>query len=157
MARFVRWRRTNRKGNEPWYARTVRRFVPLLASVAVLACAAEPKVTPIVGPDGSRMFHVSCGGQEARCYELAGERCPNGYEFGRTIRERGSLLVRCRMPGEGTQSSGWVPMVDLAPTPYGAPSPSGKPYVTPVPVTTAPAGYPPLGPGAPPAKNDIGY
>lgn len=144
--------RASCKGNEPWYAPAVGRFALCLPLIA-LACAAEPKATPIIGPDGSRMFHVSCAGNEARCYELAGERCPMGYDLGRTIGERGSLLVRCRGPGLTAAGSGWAPTVDLAPSPYGPPAPGGKPYVTPVPVTTAPPGYPPLGP----AKNDVGY
>lgn len=132
------------------------RFVPGFVLFAALSCASEPKVVPIVGPDGSAMFHVSCSGQDSRCYQLAGQRCPHGYDIAPT--QQGNYLVRCRLPGQVAASGGsWAPMVDLAPSPYGA-TPSGpRPYLAPVPVTTAPSGYPPLGPGKPPGKDDVGY
>lgn len=134
----------------------MRRFSAVFAVFAGVACASEPKLTPVVGPDGSQMFHVSCAGHEGRCYALAGERCPQGYDIGRTPGERGNFLVRCRQPGYSASAPSWAPTLELAPTPYGTSSPP----VSVVPATTAPPGYPPLGParapeGAP--KNDVGY
>lgn len=120
-----------------------------------LSCAVEATVSPIVGPDGSRMFHLSCKGQEARCYQLAGERCPTGYDLSRTHSDRESFLLRCRGPGQAALQSGWAPRIDLAPTPYGS---SSAPYPTAVPLTTTPPGYPPLGSGLKPLpKDDVGY
>lgn len=106
------------------------------------------------------MFHVSCGANEARCYQLAGERCPGGYDLGRTAAGRGNFLLRCRPPGSPPgNANSWVTELDLAPTPYG--STVQGPYNVPVPVTTVPPGYPPLGGGGPPAPKptpgDVGY
>jgi len=130
----------------------VRRFFAPLPLLAAIACASEAKLTPIIGPDGTRMFHAQCRGDEGRCFEMAGQSCPQGYDLARTLGERDNFLVRCRQGG----TAGWVPSVDLAPTPYGSPGTAARTYTTPVPVTTAPPGYPPLGPGRPP-PNDVGY
>ncbi len=94
------------------------------------------------------MFHVSCSGSEVKCYELAGQRCPQGYELGRT--PAGNLLVRCRVAVAG---SNWAPALELAPTPYASATGSAN-YATPVPMTTVPPGYPPLVPGR---RDDVGY
>jgi hypothetical protein len=132
-----------------------------LTFFAALACASEPKLVPIIGPDGSPMFHASCSGQESRCYELAGQQCPSGYDVGRTFGERGNFLIRCRHAGYAGTSPSWAPALDLAPTPYGAPPTMSSPYSSAVPLTTAPPGYPPLGTGNPPttkpSNNDVGY
>lgn len=77
----------------------MRWVVPVaLASVLLGLGCSEPRVVPIVGPDGSHMFHVSCGDREGECYRLAGEFCPYGYDVGRTIEGGGNMLVRCRAP-----------------------------------------------------------
>jgi hypothetical protein len=75
----------------------VRRFAAAVLSSGVIACTATPSVYRIVGPDGSPMLHVSCGREQGRCFQLAGERCPNGYGI-HTIgpAEHGNFLVRCR-------------------------------------------------------------
>jgi hypothetical protein len=92
------------------------------------------------------MLHVSCGSDESRCYALAGEHCPTGYDLARTGAAAGNFLVRCRTAS--------VPLPQSGPTaalPFYAPmSPA------PAPVTTAP-GYPPLGSGRPYDPNDVGY
>ncbi|MCC6665950.1 MAG: hypothetical protein IT375_19500 [Polyangiaceae bacterium] len=137
----------------------MRWFAAALVGSLASACASDPKVSSIVGPDGSSMFHLSCAGQEARCFQLAGERCPGGYDLTRTQQGRDTFLLRCRAPGQISASSTWAPRADLAPSPYGAPpvgSPSTMPYARPLPVTTVPPGYPPLAPGSGP-KNDVGY
>lgn len=132
----------------------------LSALLLAPACASEPRVTPIVGPDGSPMLHVSCGGAEASCFELAGRRCPQGYEMARTQGDSGNYLVRCRgQVGSGTwaprgSGASWAPTVELAPSPYATPM-GPAPYRAPVPMTTVPPGYPPLGPS--PGGPDLGY
>jgi hypothetical protein len=122
-----------------------------LATPIVAACASEPRSVPIVGPDGTAMFHVSCGRDEARCFELSGQSCPHGYEMLRTQGEVGNYLVRCR---NRVTQSGWAPALDLAPSPYATPL-GAVPYRTPMPMTTVPPGYPPLGPGD--SGPDAGY
>jgi hypothetical protein len=132
----------------------VIRVAVLAAVLGAVACAPRPKATPVLGPDGTRMVHLSCPGDEASCLRLAGEHCPRGYEIGPGLGERGSYLVRCRATAGAT---GWAPTVDLAPSPYGAPPAGARPYVTPHPVTTTPRGYPPLGGGSPSQPSDVGY
>jgi len=131
------------------------------AVLALVGCA-EPRSVPVIGPDGARQFHVSCGGDEAKCFELAGQDCPGGYQLWATPGR--NYLVRCReagfvaaaardnmlapspyvmVPGPGTQM--------LAPNPYRPPAPGAGP-----PVSTA--SFPPLSP--PPARSksdDLGY
>lgn len=136
------------------------RVMSILPAAALLAaaCAGQPRAVPIVGPDGSPMYHVSCGGSEASCYELAGRQCPQGYEIARTQGESGNYLVRCRargVVGTWTQPSpggGWAPTLDLAPSPYSTPM-GAAPHRAP-----SPPGYPPLGPSNPsPGGTDVGY
>jgi hypothetical protein len=76
----------------------LRSALVVLAGVLLVLGCSEPRAVPIIGPDGTRMFHVSCGSHEAECYRLAGERCPYGYELGRTIAGGDNMLVRCRTP-----------------------------------------------------------
>lgn len=133
----------------------MRRITAASVCSLIVSCAAEPSVAPIVGPDGTPMFHVSCRGHESRCYQLAGERCPAGYDLSRTHSDRESFLLRCRGPGRAALPSSWAPGPNLAPAPY---SSTAAPYPTAVPVTTAPPGYPPLGSGMQPLpKDDVGY
>lgn len=136
----------------------MRYFAATVAGALAVSCASDPKVSPIVGPDGTGMFHLSCSSQESRCFEMAGERCPTGYDLSRIQQGRDTFLLKCRAPGQIPASSTWATRADLAPSPYGAPppSPSSTPYARPVPVTTVPPGYPPLGAGSAP-KNDVGY
>jgi len=91
-------------------------LVALAGVLLVLGCS-EPRAVPIIGPDGTRMFHVSCGSHEAKCYRLAGERCPYGYDVGRTIQGGGNMLVRCRVP----MSEPVDPTAEYRPAPPPAP------------------------------------
>jgi hypothetical protein len=109
------------------------------------------------------MLHVSCGGNEARCFELAGRACPSGYDMLPTAGK--NYLVRCRdaglvaaMPRDNS----------LAPSPYvfmSAPNTqmlAPNPYRPPPPVNEAQpastATFPPLGQPAPRGKGqDLGY
>jgi len=62
-------------------------------------CAEAPGATRIVGPDGTRMLHVHCAGEQVACFQLAGERCPHGYDLSPVFEPRdGNFLVRCREP-----------------------------------------------------------
>ena len=128
----------------------------LLLGALGFACAPQARAVPIVGPDGSRMLHVSCGSDEARCYQLASEHCPYGYDLSKTAND-GNFLLRCRAWQSGPAASFQAPplVVDpyappqLAPSPYGSASP---------PPARAP--YPPLGGGTAGNTNrpsDIGY
>lgn len=87
------------------------------------------------------MLFVRCGSDTGRCYELAGQNCPGGYDLFPSIgREAGDVLVRCRVARPyGTSAWGWAP----APDPVDPWAPRGA---APAPPSTAPP--PPLsGPG----------
>jgi len=92
------------------------------------------------------MLHVSCGSDESRCYQLAGEHCPMGYDLVRSAGASGNFLVRCRSPYAQPVQRMPVP---VAPT-FGAVGPG------PAPVTATPS-YPPLGSAPPIDPNDVGY
>jgi len=63
------------------------------------SCAEPPGAAHIVGPDGTRMLHVHCAGDQVACFEIAGERCPHGYDLSPVFDPHdGNFLVRCREP-----------------------------------------------------------
>lgn len=134
------------------------------AALLAMACApAERPVAQLIGPDGARVYHVSCAQSEAHCFLLAGQSCPFGYDYASTPQR--NLLVRCKAA--------------MAPNPYLAfsdparPLEEQNPYVEKLlpnpysPPATAPTPVPPLSPGpapapttAPPATSapvDFGY
>lgn len=62
-------------------------------------CAEPPGATRIVGPDGTRMLHVHCEHAQVACFQIAGDRCPHGYDLSPIFDPRdGNFLVRCREP-----------------------------------------------------------
>src|SRR6478735_10001559 len=62
-------------------------------------CAEPPGAARIVGPDGTRMLHVHCEGEQVACFQIAGDRCPHGYDLSPIFNPRdGNFLVRCREP-----------------------------------------------------------
>jgi hypothetical protein len=150
---------------------------PLVAALGLLALAVagcqQPGETRIVGPDGSRMSHVHCGTDQATCFRIAGELCPDGYEMKPVLSgSDGNFLVRCRASAVSTIAcapGGSVPVGALArPVPGTLASSSNSErwppsneawplmYPWPPPEPTAGVGQAP----APPAKNkdiDIGY
>jgi len=63
------------------------------------SCAEPPGAAHIVGPDGTRMLHVHCAGNQVACFEIASERCPHGYDLSPIFDPHdGNFLVRCRDP-----------------------------------------------------------
>ncbi len=69
-----------------------------LAAVLAVACV-EPGATRIVGPDGTQMLHVHCGGEQVACFQIAGELCPHGYFLSPIFDPQdGNFLVRCKAP-----------------------------------------------------------
>lgn len=93
------------------------------------------------------MLHVSCAESEARCYQLAGEQCPSGYDLARTAGRGQNYLVRCRVPANWQAGSGWGKATSTAlprPSPYQR---SGSPVLAPSPYGSPPmpSPYPPLG------------
>ncbi len=102
------------------------RHLLIAAAVALAGCVETSEVVPIVGPDGAPMLHVSCGANEARCYQLAGRTCPFGYAIARTAGSAlGNFLVRCRAGATPA-----YPASVLARNPYTAPGvpTTGSPY-----------------------------
>lgn len=108
---------------------------------------AQVRVRAIVGPDGTQMLHISCGEDEGLCYQAAGERCPAGYDVGKTHSMLvGNFFVRCRPP---SYSDAWSVRGGASPsTPLPAPPPTQS---TAVPSASAPAYYPR------PGEFDVGY
>jgi len=81
--------------------RTSRRRAGLLVRIGVgllvAGCVEQPGAARIVGPDGTTMLHVHCGDEQVACFQLAGERCPHGYDLSPIFDPReGNFLVRCR-------------------------------------------------------------
>lgn len=94
----------------------------LLAS----GCVEQPGAAGIVGPDGTRMLHVHCGGDQVACFQIAGARCPHGYDLSPVFDPRdGNFLVRCRVPQAAT-----VIAQSPAPAPSAAPAPNASPAAT---------------------------
>jgi len=72
------------------------RWLLVIVSAALTAGCLEPGATRIVGPDGSALWHVHCGDDQAACFQLAGEQCPLGYELSPIFDPHdGNFLVRC--------------------------------------------------------------
>jgi len=70
-------------------------------SLALFApgCVEPPGAARIVGPDGTHMLHVHCQDEQAACFRIAGDRCPNGYDLSPIFDPHdGNFLVRCREP-----------------------------------------------------------
>jgi len=68
-------------------------------SLVFVGCVATPGAERIVGPDGTLMLHVHCGDEQVVCFQMAGERCPNGYDLSPIFDPHdGNFLVRCRTP-----------------------------------------------------------
>lgn len=112
----------------------------------LLFSCSQPKVTPVIAPDGSPALFVECGGDEARCYRLAGERCPHGYDLGRTARGSG-FLVRCR--------TAWIAPPAPVPTPLVATAAPTAPPASPTPTSSVPVSTFP--PASTPPLDPVGY
>jgi hypothetical protein len=142
-----------------------------LLALGLVGCQ-QPGQSRIVGPDGSQMSHVHCGADQASCFRIAGELCPNGYEMKPVLSgSDGNFLVRCRARSHSPAAA----CDTVASTAYARPvpgtlasstssserwPPSNEPwplmYPWPPPEPTAGVGRPP----SPPAKNkeiDVGY
>ena len=66
---------------------------------SLASCAEPPGAARIVGPDGTRMLHVHCAADQVACFQIAGERCPHGYDLSPIFDPHdGNFLVRCRAP-----------------------------------------------------------
>jgi len=80
--------------------------------VLVAGCAEQQAGSAgIVGPDGTRMLHVHCANDQVACFQIAGARCPRGYDLSPIFDPHdGNFLVRCREPQP-------APVIALAPTP----------------------------------------
>jgi hypothetical protein len=66
-------------------------------SLILVGCAPQPGATRIVGPDGTRMLHVHCAGEQVACFQIASDRCPHGYDLSPIFDPHdGNFLVRCR-------------------------------------------------------------
>ena len=66
-------------------------------SLCFTGCVEPPGAERIVGPDGTQMLHVHCVDEQVVCFQLAGERCPHGYDLSPIFDPHdGNFLVRCR-------------------------------------------------------------
>lgn len=76
--------------------------------LACAACAVQPVAYPIVGPDGTQMLHVNCGADEGRCFQLAGQSCPYGYDMYAVHPPSGeTFLVRCHYAAQQVAKPTW--------------------------------------------------
>lgn len=76
---------------------TLRKLAPFALISLFVACVEQPGAQRIVGPDGSQLLHVHCGKEQVSCFQLAGERCPHGYDLSPIFDPHdGNFLVRCR-------------------------------------------------------------
>lgn len=88
-------------------------------SLLLAACVQAPGATRIVGPDGTSLFHVHCGDEQVACFQLAGDRCPSGYELSPVFDPHdGNFLVRCDSPHP--------PTVTMVKPPTAPPRPSAS-------------------------------
>ena len=68
-------------------------------SLLFAGCVEPPGAERIVGPDGTQMLHVHCADEQVACFQLAGERCPHGYDLSPIFDPHdGNFLVRCKDP-----------------------------------------------------------
>ena len=66
----------------------------------LIGCVEQPGAARIVGPDGTRMLYVHCEGEQVACFQIAGDRCPHGYDLSPIFDPHdGNFLLRCREPG----------------------------------------------------------
>lgn len=121
---------------------------------ALLGCVEQPGAQRIIGPDGTAMLHVHCADEQAVCFQIAGERCPNGYDLSPIFDPHdGNFLVRCRAPqGALELSSQAITVVRPAPTASSNPAPEEWPPVE-VARPAEPWPSPSRGAGAPAPRN----
>ena len=68
-------------------------------SLFLSGCVSPPGAEHIVGPDCTSMLHVHCADEQVACFQIAGERCPHGYDLSPIFDPHdGNFLVRCRDP-----------------------------------------------------------
>ena len=73
----------------------------LLAFVLALLAGCVSRVHEVKGPDGKTALAVKCG-DATRCYQKAGELCPNGYDLvGNPVYDGSvtTLVVECKAAG----------------------------------------------------------
>ncbi len=71
------------------------------------------------------MLHVHCGDEQVACFQMAGERCPHGYDLSPIFDPHdGNFLVRCRTPTSTLQ--GFVAAAS-SPAPPGRPAARAQP------------------------------
>jgi len=74
-------------------------LVPGGLCLALASCVEPPGAARIIGPDGTRMLHVHCADEQVACFQIAGSRCPHGYDLSPIFDPHdGNFLVRCRDP-----------------------------------------------------------
>lgn len=115
-----------------------------LATVTTVACV-QPSVRHIVAPDGNQSLYITCS-ESGECYELAGKRCPTGYNIQRAS---GSVppgyLVSCRRRAAPAPRS-------YAPT-YAATEAPTSPSWQPRPPPSTDAWAQPVVPASPPSSS----
>jgi len=71
--------------------------ISLALTIGAIGCTRSPAARPVIAPDGMPALHVSCGSDQAGCFQLAGDMCPAGYAISPLFgSEHGNFLVRCR-------------------------------------------------------------
>jgi hypothetical protein len=124
-------------------------------------CVEAPGAARIVGPDGTRMLHVHCEGEQVACFQIAGDRCPHGYDLSPIFDPHdGNFLVRCREPQASPVVAARPPVVRPSDCPAAAVSDRWPPAEVATPTepwpTHASSELPPA-PGNPGGGVDLGY
>ncbi len=111
-------------------------------------CVEPPGAERILGPDGTPMLHVHCADEQVACFQMAGERCPHGYDLSPIFDPHdGNFLVRCREPqtlsvaAAGPGPNRWSPTEVARPSePWPAPAPTPAQSSAPPPAPSANSG-----------------
>ncbi|MET0794424.1 MAG: hypothetical protein ABW061_23080 [Polyangiaceae bacterium] len=140
-----------------------RRGWPVLVGLVsiVVGCVEQPGAERIVGPDGTLMLHVHCAEEQVACFQIAGERCPHGYDLSPIFDPHdGNFLVRCREPHTTAVANSTPPPSRAASAASSAANDRGPPAEVATPTEPWPTPANGALPPAPRSANgtvDIGY
>lgn len=66
----------------------------VIAAVLALAACTRLSYQRVTAPDGSQAWALHCGGGQADCMRVAGQKCPGGYDV--LSSAPFDMMVRCK-------------------------------------------------------------